>query len=73
MADIIDEASEREEELRAKALATRKPTGPVPCGFCHNCEAPVALGMRWCDNDCATDWKRLQEVAVSKAGRYYDE
>lgn len=73
MADIIDDAQEREEELRIKALAVRKPTGPVPCGFCLNCEEPVPAGMRWCDSDCKDDWHRLQAVALSKAGRYYDD
>ena len=73
MADIVDEAQEREEELRAKALAVRRPTGPVPCGFCYNCEAEIAHGLRWCDTDCAEDWKRLQDVERSKAGRYYDD
>mgnify|MGYP003526552248 FL=1 len=73
MSDIVDEAQEREEELRAKALAVRRPTGPVPCGFCYNCGEAVVLGHRWCDTDCAEDWKRLQDVERSKAGRYYDD
>lgn len=73
MADIVDDASEREEELRAKALAVRKPAGPPACGICYNCDVKVASGERWCDLDCKKDWERLQEVAKSKAGRYYDE
>jgi hypothetical protein len=73
MADIIDEANQREEELRAKALAKRKPAGPPPCGACYNCDEPLAPGLRWCDTECRADWERAQEVERSKAGRYYDE
>lgn len=71
--DLLDEAQEREEELRARALSERKPVGPVPCGFCYHCDAEVGMGLRWCDIDCAEDWKRLQEVARSNAGKYYDD
>ena len=71
--DIIDEAAEREEELRTKALAFRKPTGPVPCGYCLNCEEPVPAGLRWWNLECRDDWHRIQEVAKSKAGRFYED
>jgi len=73
MADIVDDAQKREEELLAKALATRKPAGPVPCGFCYNCEEPVHPDARWCDLECKADWERLQIVNRDKAARYYDE
>ena len=73
MVDIVDEAGEREEELRAKALAVRKPPGPVPCGRCYHCDAELDRRLRWCDSDCKKDWERLQVVTESKAGRYYDD
>lgn len=73
MGDIVDEAGEREEELRAKALAVRKPTGPLPCGTCYHCEADVADGLRWCDDDCKKDWHRFQIVKHSRDGKYYDD
>ena len=73
MVDIVDEAGEREEELRAKALAKRKPAGPPICGRCYHCDEPVEHPRRWCDDDCKADWERLQTVAADRAGRYYDE
>lgn len=72
MVDIVDEAGEREEELRAKALAVRKPTGPVPCGRCYHCDAEVERQRRWCDDECKADWARLQIVQSDRGGRYYD-
>jgi hypothetical protein len=59
-ADPSDQASQWEEAYRAAAVATRKPEGPRPNGFCHNCGAPVKPGLRWCDVACRDDWERLQ-------------
>lgn len=73
MADIIDDANKLAEHQREQALKRRKPEGPPPCGYCHNCNEPLTTGLRWCDLDCRADWERLQRVKADKAGRYYDE
>ena len=75
MTDIVDDAHEREEELRALALKVRKPNGPAPTGFCLNaeCEEPVPVGQRWCDADCRDRYYRAVQVRLDKLGRYYDE
>ena len=41
--DIFDQATEREEQERERAIAAaRKPVSVVPFhGFCHNCQAPL--------------------------------
>lgn len=59
MADIIDDAQKREEEILAAALKYRKPEGPVANGACHNCGAILTKpGARWCDADCRDDWEK---------------
>lgn len=75
MADIIDEAAEWEEELRARALKLRKPNGPSPTGHCLNpdCDEELALGVRWCDADCRDRYHRWLQVRLDKMGKYYDE
>lgn len=59
--DISDTATEREEQERARALLQRKPTGPDPCGQCHNCGEIVPGLDRFCDADCARDYEYLAE------------
>jgi hypothetical protein len=73
MADIVDDANERAQELLHEALAKRKPLGPPPCGFCYHCGERIAGGLRHCDADCAADWERLQVVERDREGKYYDE
>lgn len=75
MADITDEATAWEEELRDQALKRRKPNGPAPTGFCLNeeCEDAVPVGQRWCCADCRDRYYRALQVKLDKMGRYYDE
>ena len=73
MADEIDKANERAQELLEESLAKRREQGPPACGFCYFCQAPVPNGHRWCDTECRRDWEREQQVKKDKAGRYYDE
>ena len=63
--DIYDQATEREERDREQAIAAaRKPTMVVPfTGFCHNCDAPLAPSMRFCDAMCCEDYERRQRAA----------
>ena len=61
MTDIADLASEREELIRAAALAERKPEGPKATGHCLECGHPFAVhkdGRRWCNAECRDDWER---------------
>lgn len=75
MADIIDDATEWEEELREQALKLRKPNGPAPVGECLNEECGESLphGQRWCDAECRDRYYRAMQVKLDKRGRYYDE
>ena len=74
MADIIDEAGDREEELRQQALGLRKPVGPTPTGRCLDpaCDEELAPGARWCDADCRCRYYRQLQVTLDKLGKYYD-
>ncbi len=60
MADIIDIANERAAIYEKAALSQRKPEGPDATGECLNCEAPLAPGVRWCDQHCRDDWQLNQ-------------
>jgi hypothetical protein len=60
--DISDQATEREEQERARSLSARKPEGPAATGFCHHCGAQVPFALRWCDEDCRNDWQRAQRA-----------
>lgn len=75
MTDIVDDAQEREEELRALALSLRKPNGPAPTGACLNeeCGEPLPVGQRWCGPECRERYHRQLQVKLDKMGRYYDE
>jgi len=73
VADIIDEAHEREEELRAKALERREPEGPPAVGACYNCSEPLAPGQRWCDADCRDDWEKYMRARRNEESKYDDE
>lgn len=55
--DISDTATAREEQERARALLQRKPTGPEPCGQCHNCGETLSGALRFCDPECRDDWE----------------
>lgn len=64
MTDIFDRATEREEQERERAIAAaRKPVSVVPfTGFCHNCDAPLAPAMRFCDALCYEDFERRKRA-----------
>lgn len=62
--DIIDQGNEAAEIFRRSALSQRKPEGPVAKGACHNCDAPLEAGLRFCDPDCRTDWEKQQRAVV---------
>ena len=75
MADIIDEASEWEEELRQRALEKRKPNGPVATGRCldSTCDEPLPNEQRWCDATCRDRYHRQVQVVLDGRGKYYDQ
>ena len=58
MSDFADLASDREELDRQLALrAVALHADNLHCvGVCHNCEASVPPGHRFCDADCRDDW-----------------
>lgn len=63
MADIFDQASEREQmdrELAIKnALATSRNSVLKPNGSCHNCGEPLEYSHNlFCDSDCGNDYER---------------
>lgn len=63
MSDIADKGSDAAELfLKAALSAQRSLHLPVPDGRCHNCEASVPPGARWCDRDCQTDWERFERA-----------
>lgn len=60
--DIFDQATEREEQERERAIAAaRAPVHVLPfTGVCHNCDAPLAPSMRFCDAFCCEDFERRE-------------
>jgi hypothetical protein len=63
MPDLADLAQIQQECLDEYALAAaRQPAAPEATGFCLNCGAALAQGLRWCDPDCRVDWERLDVV-----------
>lgn len=67
MADIFDQASEREQmdrDLAIKhALASIRFSAIKPNGSCHNCGEPLEYSHNlFCDNDCGTDYERRQRA-----------
>jgi hypothetical protein len=55
-ADLSQERTEREEELRRRAY--KPPALEVEAtGNCLNCGEPLSAGQRWCDQDCQHDWQ----------------
>lgn len=54
----VDDAATQQEELyRAAALSKRRPAGPPPCGFCHNCGEQLPPTLRFCGGHCREDWE----------------
>lgn len=60
--DQSDRATAMEELRRRAALERRMPEGPVPNGYCWNCDQDVADGLRWCDVHCRDDWEKAQRA-----------
>lgn len=70
-ADALDQASDIEQLLRDDALAEvryRASKAPKiePMGICHNCQAPVGLGERYCDADCRDDFDARRNAATRR-------
>jgi len=63
MADIYDQATDREMRDREIALAniraqsSTKPKLPV-VGTCYNCGELISSPKTFCDSDCYDDWKK---------------
>lgn len=59
MADDIDRTQDRAEALEPYLVRlSRRREAPAATGFCLNCDEPLALPLRWCDNDCRADWEK---------------
>jgi len=59
MTDIIDAGCDREERDREAAIAQARRIDWLPfVGACHNCDAAVPNGHRFCDADCRDDWEK---------------
>jgi hypothetical protein len=61
--DLMDDAQEREEELRQKALtAAREAASAAPIitatGECLCCHEPLEPPKRWCNVVCRDGWER---------------
>lgn len=67
MADIVDLAQEdMEREAPAILAASKKPSGPKPCGACHFCQEAVLPDMPFCDAGCRDDWEREQRALAQR-------
>ena len=57
-ADLLDDAAEREQEMRDDGIAEarRKQEAKVlrPIGICYNCLGEISKGL-YCDDDCKKD------------------
>ena len=54
-ADIAQEREQLDRELILAEHANHDPGLPF-IGVCHNCEASVPNGMKFCDRDCRDDY-----------------
>lgn len=62
--DIYDQATEREErdrEIAIKLATASRPSLPFT-GCCHNCNAPTAPAVRFCDSDCLADYEKRKRA-----------
>lgn len=56
--DDFDRASALEEAEREACVArARNKPGMVACGYCYNCNEPLAQGRLFCDVDCRDDYE----------------
>lgn len=67
MTDIIDKGNEAAEMFLRASLSPRKLNEPVADGKCHNCEALLPQGVRWCDADCRADWQKHERANKMRA------
>lgn len=71
MADEADLANDEHERhlaallLNARHAAKQRELAAV--GTCHNCEEPLAEGLRFCDADCRDDFAKRS--AATRAAR----
>ena len=66
MADIFDQATEREELDRQIALQHRNPTLPN-IGRCYFCNEEIT-GL-FCSNECRNDYEKVQAAKVRNGKR----
>lgn len=62
MSDEADQAQPHIERAVEIALKELKHDGPSPTGYCHNCDAPLAGELRFCDADCRDDWQKRRTL-----------
>lgn len=62
MSDEADNAQECIERDIENALRKPREQGPQATGHCLNCDTPVAVGVRWCDHDCMSDWSKRRAL-----------
>ncbi len=65
--DLIDRANDAadmllQDAIERRQLAAQKAPSIIACGHCHNCTAPVAQGLQFCDSFCRDDWQRVQNA-----------
>jgi hypothetical protein len=60
--DIADLASERETMDRELCLSMTTVAWLPFLGYCHNCDAPVPDGSRFCDADCRDDFQKREKA-----------
>ena len=65
MADDIDNACEREQQDRERAIQQARVNTIViaATGYCLECDEEVTKDKRWCDQDCRDTWQRWNTEA----------
>ena len=65
MSDIFDQATEREEIDRERAIQSARSVTQQfkPTGFCQNCNEPVPGEHVFCDSDCRNMWQDREDAA----------
>lgn len=67
--DIVDQAQDIEALYLAAALAEIHGAARVllATGHCHNCKAPIAEPLRFCDSDCRDDYAHRQRAEILRS------
>ena len=57
--------------MRERAMAEARTAADLtpPVGRCHNCDASVPPGVRFCDADCRDDWQARRNAEVRRGRR----